>query len=237
MQARPYATVRRAATAAAALCLASCYIAATAAQPPSSTPGQTPGLQGTGPRVDVQTSANGTLDVGGGTDLNMVGENFRGSFGVSRLQPVWSVTPSLPRSSVQVPFAAPNFGPSMPSPTTPSNISRSQSDEAETADYPDLILPRFRGTLGGGSRLDQSMHWSTQRQSPEAWRYRYSGGRWWFWQPTDDLALLGRRAVASFRPAAIAAAALFQLSSACRGRRRRDFACGRSLSSQCRSLP
>ena len=31
--------------------------------------------------------------------------------------------------------------------------------------------------------------------------------------------------------------AILQLSSACRGRRRRDFGCGRSLSSHCRSLP
>ena len=176
MQARTCVTVRNGATAIAALCVAGCLAATSAAQTASSTPGQTPGLQGTGPRVDVQNSANGTLDVGGaaGTDLNMVGENFRGSFGASRLQPFGSATPNLPRSSVQAPFAAPNFGPSMPGSGALNDAPRGQTAEATA--YPDLILPRFRGVLGG----------SPQRQSPDAWRYRYSGGRWWFWQPTGD---------------------------------------------------
>jgi hypothetical protein len=132
-------------------------------------------LQGTGPRVDVQTSPNGTLDVGGaaGTDVNMVGENFRGSFGASRLQPAWNIAPNLPRSSVQVPFAAPNFGPSMPGSSAPGNAHSGQVDAADAAAYGDLILPRFQSVLSA----------STQGQSPDAWRYRYSGGRWWFRRP------------------------------------------------------
>jgi hypothetical protein len=197
MPASFYSTVgQRAAIALLALCTLDFCAAAAPAQAPSSTPGgQSPSLQGTGPRVEVQTSANGTLDVSGagGTDLNMTGENFRGSFGASRSQPGWSVTPSLPRSSLQVPFAAPNFNPSMPGPSAPSDTG-SQVDEADLAAYPDLILPRFRNALGG-ARWGETERSSLQRPRGEmppagtradAWRYRYSGGRWWYWQPTES---------------------------------------------------
>jgi hypothetical protein len=152
-------------------------------------------LQGTGPRVEVQTSPNGTIDIGGagGTDLNMTGENFRGSFGAGRLQPGWSVAPSLPRSSFQVPFAAPNFNPSLPGPSAPSDAT-TQADEADLEAYPDLILPRFRNVLAG-STTAAAGHSSVKRQrgempSPSAradsWRYRYSGGRWWYWRPSES---------------------------------------------------
>jgi hypothetical protein len=156
-------------------------------------------LQGTGPRVEVQTSPNGTIDVGGagGTDLNMTGENFRGSFGSSRLQPGWSIAPSPPRSSFQVPFAAPNFNPSLPGPSAPSD-STTQADEADREAYPDLILPRFRGALGGSttaggtssggaSRSGGQRHrGETPSAHADAWRYRYSSGRWWYWQPSES---------------------------------------------------
>ena len=143
-------------------------------------------MQGTGPRVEVQTSPNGTIDVGGagGTDLNMTGENFRGSFGASRSQPGWSVTPSLPRSSFQVPFAAPNFNPSLPRTAAPSDTD-SQVDDADLAAYPDLILPRFRNAAGGGS-MQRHGDMPASSTRADAWRYRYWNGRWWFWQPTDS---------------------------------------------------
>ncbi|HEY1784307.1 MAG TPA: hypothetical protein VGG30_02115 [Pirellulales bacterium] len=188
MSAGFYATVAcNVAAATAALCVAWCCAATAVAQSPSSTPGQTPGLQGTGPRVDVQTSPNGTIDVGGtgGTDLNMTGENFRGSFGASRSQPGWSVAPSLPRSSFPLPFAAPNFNPSLPGPSAPSDTN-SQVDQADLAAYPDLILPRFRNAVGGSASLQRQ---TDEVVSPgtrvEAWRYRFSGGRWWYWQPSE----------------------------------------------------
>jgi len=187
---------RTAAIAAAALCLAGIDIANAAAQSSGANAGsQGTGLQGTGPRVDVQTSPNGTLDVSGAgaTDLNMTGENFRGSFGASRSQPGWSVVPNLPRSSIQVPFAAPNFNPSMPSPSAERDGNTRQTDEADLAAYPDLILPRFRSALSGGTSFGAGTS-SLQRQRgalppasarADAWRYRYSGGRWWFWQPSE----------------------------------------------------
>ncbi|HEX4145321.1 MAG TPA: hypothetical protein VHY91_17575 [Pirellulales bacterium] len=189
------AVARKTASALAALAMASCYALVAMAQAPNATPGQTPGLQGTGPRVDVQSSANGTLDVGGtgGADLNMTGENFRGSFGASRSQPGWSVAPGLPRSTFQVPFAAPNFNLSLPSPSAPRD-SLSQTNEADLAAYPGLILPRFRGALAGSTSAADE-HSSVERQRGEmvspgkradAWRFRYSGGRWWYWQPGES---------------------------------------------------
>jgi hypothetical protein len=143
------------------------------------TGGQSPGLQGTAPRVNVQNSANGTLDVGGGTDLNLQGENFRGTFGASRSQPGASVLPTpaprpLPGSSFQAPFGAPDFAPSLPG--TPTRVG----DPTESDFARDLILPRFRSRLGAAQSSAE------QRAAADSWRYRYFDGRWWFWQPNQS---------------------------------------------------
>ncbi|HTU26122.1 MAG TPA: hypothetical protein VMF30_12025 [Pirellulales bacterium] len=157
----------------AALCALGLLITTAAAQSNSSTgPGSTnPGLQGTGPRVDVQNSANATLDInaGAGTDLNMTGENFRGNFGAARIQPGPSPTTNLPRSSFPAPTASPDFNPSLPGPGAPRG-------EADAADLNELILPRFRGALAGAA----------ERPTGEGWRYRYFNRRWWYWQPNES---------------------------------------------------
>jgi hypothetical protein len=125
--------------------------------------------------VEIRTSANATLDVGGAgaSNWNMIGENLRGTLGASRSQPGWSVAPSLPRSSFPVPFAAPDFGPSMPSPGAALDAGNREARDRAAAD---LILPRFRAAATSAA----------VRPTADAARYRYSGGRWWFWQSSGS---------------------------------------------------
>ena len=103
----------------------------------------------------------------------MVGENFRGSFGASRSQPGWSITPESAEIERSGSLRGPQFRPQHAQPFRAGRRTSSQVDEADLAAYPGLILPRFRAALVG----------NTGRQGPDAWRYRYFSGRWWYWQP------------------------------------------------------
>ena len=135
MQAKPYTTVRSAAI--AALCTAGCFATA-AAQTPSRDAGFDAWLarDRTAGRRPDQPERNARCQRAR-TDVNMVGENFRGSFRASRFAArVGASLPSPPRSSFQVPFAAPNFGPSMPGPAAPSEIRRNQVDAADSPRIP-----------------------------------------------------------------------------------------------------
>jgi hypothetical protein len=88
----------------------------------------------------VQTSANGTLDVSGaGTDVNLEGQNFRGTFGDSRLPA--TPTPrasSLPGTTFAAPLANPDFNPSLPGSAVPSGLN-GFPDERGVAAYRDLV--------------------------------------------------------------------------------------------------
>ncbi len=128
-------------------------------------------MQGTGPRTEVQQSANGTLDVGG-TDLNLQGENFRGTFGASR--PQTQALPNLsPRtgSAFGTPFRSPDFNPSLPTGSAPA------ATEIDAGAYRNLILPRFRGSLVAEGRPA-----TADRAAADGRRYRFFQGRWWYWQ-------------------------------------------------------
>jgi hypothetical protein len=142
------------------------------------------GPTGTGPRVDVQVSPNGTLDVGGarGADVDLTGENFRGSFGASRSQTGSSPSPALPIPGLpggRSPFGAPNFGPSMPGglPRGDGGTLHRNEDESSLSD---LILPRFRRGPNGNA-------WSSsaRQAAADSWRYQFFRGRWWYWQPAQ----------------------------------------------------
>jgi hypothetical protein len=145
---------------------------------------QTPDLIGTGPRVDVQTGPNGTLDVGGprGTDVNMTGENFRGSFGASRSSTGATTSPGLPANlfsnpAFKTPFFAPDFGLSLPAASSRQEVHARTGSENSGEGYTDLILPRFRADLASSPAKAGS-------SAGDAWRYRFSGGRWWYWLPS-----------------------------------------------------
>jgi hypothetical protein len=140
--------------------------------------GQSSGLQGTGPRVEVQQSANGTLDVGGGSDVNLQGENFRGNFGASNPQSGALSNPSArpsAGSSFPTPFGSPDFAPNLSAGSPQSGVP------ADAGAYRRLILPRFRASAAAGARSS-----SIDRSSVDGWRYRYFRGRWWYWQPGES---------------------------------------------------
>ena len=141
-----------------------------------STPaGSSPTPFGSGPRWDVQVGPNGTLDVGGarGSDVNMTGENFRGSFGASRPQGIpMNPGPSpggMPTPSPRL-FNSPSFAPNAAGTALGMNSSATERQ----AEASELVLPRFRADLDNGA---------TMSNPRESWRYKYALGRWWYWQP------------------------------------------------------
>ena len=136
-------------------------------------------LIGEGPNVTVQQSAIGTIDVGGpgASNPKLTGENLRGNLGASRMQP--SMTPAAtPNAGVpNYSFQAPNLGPDLG-----GGVTGQKPTEQELRSAEDLILPRFRSVLS-----DSTSQVSTAR-SDDGWRYRYSGGRWWYWRPNNTWA-------------------------------------------------
>ncbi len=154
-----------------------------AAQPPNP-PAPSPGVTGSGPRANIQVSPNGTIEVGGarGSDLDLTGDNLRGSFGASRSQSPGVVVPSPPALKLpgtgRNPLGAPNFGPSLPGgSSTRDELPRVTGDDIDVST---LILPRFRGRLGSGASPT-----SDSRSANESWRYRLFRGRWWYWQSSQ----------------------------------------------------
>jgi hypothetical protein len=137
-------------------------------------------LIGSGPKVSIQSSANGTIDVGGAgaASPKLIGENLRGNLGAS-IQPV---APAAAQPQVTVPgfsFETPNFTPNLRGGT--STGQRPTPAELNVAEG--LVLPRFR-TAGSatGWRSD-----ATGTPS-ENWRYRYFNGRWWYWKANSSWA-------------------------------------------------
>jgi hypothetical protein len=138
----------------------------------------------------VQISPNGTLDVGGarGADLDMTGENFRGSFGASRSQGSGSSpalpAPGLPGSGRNM-FGAPNFGPSLPGGLPGAGVSSADEDVLRTLDdetgVSGLILPRFRQGQSGNALAAVA-----RAGAADSWRYQFFRGRWWYWQPAGS---------------------------------------------------
>jgi hypothetical protein len=144
---------------------------------------QNPDPIGTGPRVDVQTDANGMLEVGGsrGADVGLTGENLRGNFGAVSPQSRaafgagGAAATASPRPGG---LLAPNFDPSLSGGLRAGSAAGAVSPN-QPAEVADFVLPRFRGIAAppqrtGGARLPA-----------DSWRYRYFGGRWWYWQTGD----------------------------------------------------
>ena len=141
-------------------------------------------LTGTGPRVDVQTSANATLDVGGAgaANTNVTGANLRGNFGASIPQPDKIVNPALPAASLPVNvFGVPDLSRTLHGLST--NVQEAKPTQKDVRFASDLILPRFRDDLGQGA-----VDVSSSSQTSDAWRYRYANGRWWYWKPNKTWA-------------------------------------------------
>ena len=137
-------------------------------------------LIGEGPKVNVQQSANATLDVGGPGVVNpkLTGENLRGNLGASGPQPAAGTTPAVPNAGIPIDsFRAPNFGPDLRGRVPGRAPSKQELRVAE-----DLILPRFRADLG-----DNTLPAASGRQA-DGWRYRYFNGRWWYWRSNSTWA-------------------------------------------------
>ncbi len=152
--------------------------AITWAQAPGSDP-LVPGPVGIGPRTDVQTSANGTIDVSGarGGDLDLTGGNLRGNLGASRLEPRPAMPPAWPGAGGAGPAGlrfptTSDFGAGL---APRDRESSQQTLGSSAAGLQDLILPRFRhdSPSAAGNQL---------QDRPDAWRYRYFRDRWWYWQ-------------------------------------------------------
>jgi len=140
-------------------------------------------LTGTGPKVEVQTSANGTLDVGGAgaSNTNVTGENLRGNLGASVPQPDKMVNPPLPAASLPAnSFSVPDLAPSLRGMSADAQGLKPTQKDIRFAT--ELILPRFRADLGGSTAR------TSTSQASDAWRYRYSGRRWWYWKPNNTWA-------------------------------------------------
>jgi hypothetical protein len=137
-------------------------------------------LIGEGPKVNVQQSAIGTLDVGGPGAANpkLTGENLRGNLGASRAQPDAGITPAAPHAGVpNYSFQTPNFGPDLGGPAPARKPTKQDLRVAE-----DLILPRFRSGRGEQNQLAPLTH------DADGWRYRHFNGRWWYWKPNESWA-------------------------------------------------
>jgi hypothetical protein len=147
------------------------------AQSTSPAPASTP--LGTGPRVEIQVGPNGTLDVGGarGSDVNLTGENLRGSFGASWPQTGLNFNPVGPSPVLPAPTARPLFSPGFDFGAAGGAGGNLDSAATNQAEINDLILPRFRADLSGASR---------QSGGQENWRYKHSSGRWWYWRPNQS---------------------------------------------------
>jgi hypothetical protein len=131
-------------------------------------------LIGAGPRVDVQQSANGTIDVGGAGAINpnLTGGNVRGNLGASVPPTTAAPSPSpgtgLPTYSLQTP----NFGPDLRGAAPGRKPTKEELQIAES-----FVLPRFR------AQWNAEASQAAPLQGADAWRYRYFNGRWWYWRP------------------------------------------------------
>jgi len=170
--------MRYAACAAGALLMLSCPQYVLAQQPDPAAANRA--LIGEGPKVTVQQSAIGTLEVGGPDAANpkLTGENLRGNLGASRAQTPAGATPALPNAGVpSYSFQTPNFGPDLQ-----GSAPGRKPPKEELRMVEDLILPRFRATLGDSKLQTASLH------EADGWRYQYFNGRWWYWRPNDTWA-------------------------------------------------
>jgi len=141
-------------------------------------------LTGTGPKVEVQTSANATIDVGGAGAANtsVTGENLRGNLGASIPQPDKIVNPALPAASLPLNvFGVPDL--SLTLHGLSASVQQAKPNQQDIRFATDLILPRFRDDLGHGA-----VGVSSSTQTADAWRYRYANGRWWYWKPNQTWA-------------------------------------------------
>jgi hypothetical protein len=166
---------------AALLLAASCWSMPAVAQ---STNPASRELIGTGPKVEIQTSANATLDVGGAgaANTNVTGENLRGNLGASIPQRDRLVNPVLPAASLPVNvFGVPDL--SLTLHGLSAGVQRASPGQKDIRFATELILPRFRDDLGHSAVSD-----SSSNATPDASRYRYANGRWWYWKPNKTWA-------------------------------------------------
>jgi hypothetical protein len=141
-------------------------------------------LIGTGPKIEVQTSANATIDVGGAgaANTNVTGQNLRGNLGATIPQPERLMNPALPAATLPANnFAVPDLGPNLRG-LAPDALGRKPTQK-DIRIATELILPRFRDDLeNGNTRTSQT------GAASEAWRYRNANGRWWYWKPNKTWA-------------------------------------------------
>lgn len=136
-------------------------------------------LIGEGPKVDVQQSAIGTLDVGGAGAANpkVTGENLRGNFGAS-------VPPATPQSTAAPNLAVPNY--SLQAPNLGPDLQGAAPGQRPTKEQmravEDLILPRYR------SAASKAASHTALTEGVDGWRYRYFNNRWWYWRPSNSWA-------------------------------------------------
>lgn len=137
-------------------------------------------LIGEGPKVNVQQSAIGTLDVGGAgaTNTNVTGENLRGNLGASRPLPGSTLPSTAPKAAI------PNFGFQTPDlgAGQRSSASGAKPTKQDLSAVQDIILPRFRSTHEDDTQI------AVLPREADGWRYKYFNGRWWYWKPDDSWA-------------------------------------------------
>jgi hypothetical protein len=130
--------------------------------------------------IEVQTSANATLDVGGpgASNADVIGGNVRSSLGASPQQPLGPVASpapmaGLPRYSLESPVLIRDRQGNAPS-------AKPTADQVRVAE--ELILPRFR------LPREQSGSPSAAREATNLGRYRYVNGQWWYVKPDGSRA-------------------------------------------------